>query len=44
MFKIIREKRYEVKDKEYTISGVESRNSESNLFICVYYSSTLQGR
>ena len=26
------------------ISGVESRNSESGLLFCVYYSSTLQGR
>ena len=28
--------------KIYFISGVESRNSESTLLFCVYYSSTLQ--
>ena len=29
---------------QFMKSGVESRNSESTLLFCVYYSSTLQGR
>ena len=30
--------------KKIVMSSVESKNSESTLLFCVYYSSTLQGR